>query len=246
MLAVVLLAGCAGSGALRDGRSLIEQGRTEEGVRRLEQGVKASPNDIELRTYYTRNRDLYVNQLLYEGEKMRMLGRSEEALRVFQRALQANPESTRAKAGVEAVRAEQRRAGEVAQAQKLFDAGRSAEALDKLAAVLSENPSQKDAQALQRRIEESRLKTAAAAPRLRPEYKKPVTVEFRDAPLKSVFEVLSRASGINFVFDRDVRPDLKATIFLRDTSIEDAVSFLLVTNQLEKKILNDNTILIYP
>jgi len=58
--------------------------------------------------------------------------------------------------------------------------------------------------------------------------------------------VLSRTSGINFVFDRDVRPDLKATIYVRDTTIEDAVNFLLVTNQLEKKVLNENTILIYP
>jgi len=246
VLTLFLVAGCATSGALREGRDLIEQGRMEEGIRRLEQGVKASPNDSELRAYYTRNRDLYINQLVYEGEKMRMLGRSEEALAAFQRVLALSPENERAKAGVDAVRAEQRQQVEVAQAQQLFDAGKGAEALERLNSVLAENPSQQDAQALRRRIEESRLRTATPAQQLRPEFKKPVTVEFRDAPLKSVFEVLSRASGINFVFDRDVRPDLRATIFLRDTSIEDAVSFLLVTNQLEKKILNDNTILIYP
>ena len=73
-----------------------------------------------------------------------------------------------------------------------------------------------------------------------------MTLEFRDAPLKNVFEVLSKASGINFIFDRDVRPDLRATIFVRDTSIEDAVNVLLVTSQLEKKVLNHNTVLIYP
>jgi general secretion pathway protein D len=245
-LALLLLAACAtGGGALREGRNLIEQGRVEEGIRRLEQGVSASPNDTHLRNFYLRNRDLYVSQLLYEAEKMRLLGRSDEALSAAQRALRLHPESAPAKAAIEAIRTDRRQRDDVAQAQRLFDSGKDSEALQKLKAVLAENPSQKDAQALQRRIEESRLK-AAPAPTLRPEYKKPVTVEFRDAPLKSVFEVLSRASGINFVFDRDVRPDLRATIYLRDTSIEDAVSFLLVTNQLEKKILNENTILIYP
>jgi general secretion pathway protein D len=245
LLALLLLAGCATDGALREGRTLIEQGRMEEGIRRLEQGVTASPDDVHLRNYYLRNRDLYVNQLLYEAEKMRLLGRNDEALAVAQRALRLNPESAPAKAAAEAIRTDQRQQRSIAEARTLLEAGKSAEALEKVKTVLAENPSQKDAQELRRRIEEGRLKTPPA-PTLRPEYKKPMTVEFRDAPLKSVFEVLSRASGINFVFDRDVRPDLRVTIFLRDTSIEDAVSFLLVTNQLEKKILNDNTILIYP
>ena len=74
---LILATGCAAHTATVEGRRLVEQGRTEEGIRRLEQGVKANPNDTELRNYYTRTRDLYVNQLLYEGEKARMLGRSD-------------------------------------------------------------------------------------------------------------------------------------------------------------------------
>ncbi|MEO8163813.1 MAG: secretin N-terminal domain-containing protein, partial [Betaproteobacteria bacterium] len=99
---------------------------------------------------------------------------------------------------------------------------------------------------LQRRIEEMRVSRKGAQPQLGPEFKKPVTLEFRDAQLKNVFEVLSRTSGINFVFDRDVRADLQTTIIVRDTPLDEALQFLLVTNQLEKKVLNQNTILIYP
>ena len=246
VLLLVLAAGCAAHTASVEGRRLIEQGRTEEGIRRLEQGVKANPDDTELRNYYVRTRDLYVNQLLYEGEKARMLGRSDDALAAFRHALVLSAGNARAQAGLEAAGAEKRQRAAVTQAQALFDGGMTEEALAMLKKVLGGNPSQKDAQALQRRIEESRTKAVVAAPRLKPEFRKPVTLEFRDAPLKSVFEVLSRTSGINFVFDRDVRPDLKATIYVRDTTIEDAVQFLLVTNQLEKKVLNENTILVYP
>jgi general secretion pathway protein D len=249
-LAVVFLlifaAGCAAHTALVEGRKLLEQGRTEEAIRRMERGVKANPDDTELRNYYVRARDLYINQLLYEGEKARVLGRTDEALAAFQRVLELSAGNVRAQAGLEAARAEQSQRAAVAQAQAMFDEGKPEEALAILKKVLEENRSQKDAQALQRRIEESRTKSVVAAPRLKPEFRNPVTLEFRDAPLKSVFEVLSRTSGINFVFDRDVRPDLRATIYVRDTSIEDAVNFLLVTNQLEKKVLNENTILIYP
>lgn len=53
-------------------------------------------------------------------------------------------------------------------------------------------------------------------------------------------------AGINFIFDRDVRSDLRVNIAVRNTAIEDAVRLLLATHQLEQKPLNDNTIPIYP
>ena len=61
-----------------------------------------------------------------------------------------------------------------------------------------------------------------------------------------VFDGLSRSTGINFIFDREVRADLKTTIFARDVSVEDAVDLILLPNQLEKKVLSENTVLVYP
>jgi general secretion pathway protein D len=43
-----------------------------------------------------------------------------------------------------------------------------------------------------------------------------------------------------------VRPDLRATVLLRDTSVEEAIQFLLITNQLDQRVLNESTLLIYP
>jgi general secretion pathway protein D len=77
-------------------------------------------------------------------------------------------------------------------------------------------------------------------------FRKPITIEFRDTPLKTVFEVISRTSGLNFVFDKDVRADQKTTIFLRNSTIEAAINVLLLTNQLEQRVLDGNSILIYP
>lgn len=85
-----------------------------------------------------------------------------------------------------------------------------------------------------------------AAPVLRPSLRKPVTLDFRNADLRAVFEALSRTTGINFVFDREVRPDIKVTLSIANLSIEDVIGVLTVTNQLERKTLNDNTVLIYP
>jgi general secretion pathway protein D len=240
------MAGCAGDQAFVQGEKLIQQGRVEEGLAQLEAASLANPNNEEYRKRYHSARDVYVNELLLEADKARVLGRIEDAAAGYTRALGLDPKNSRASTGLEAVAAEEIHRREVAAARLLFDAGESDEALEKVKAVLVENPSQRNAQALQRLIETEDVRKITSEPMLSAAYKKPVTLEFRDAPLKSIFEVLSKASGINFIFDRDVRPDLRATIFVRDTSIEDAVDFLLVTSQLDKKVLNHNSILVYP
>ena len=64
--------------------------------------------------------------------------------------------------------------------------------------------------------------------------------------MRTVFELISKRAGLNFVYDRDVPADAKVTVFLRDTTIEEAIRFVLVTSQLERRVLNPNTVLIYP
>ncbi len=61
-----------------------------------------------------------------------------------------------------------------------------------------------------------------------------------------VFDALSRTTGINFIFDRDVRPDQRTTVFLKQTTLDDAIDVILSTSQLEKKVLNSSSVLIYP
>ncbi len=136
------------------------------------------------------------------------------------------------------------------QARKDMDAGDLDGAERKLRAVLEQDPSQRGARALLEVVAQRRARAASQTPVVAPELKspfsKPITLEFRDASLKSVFEVISRTSGINFVFDRDVRADTKINIFVRNTSLDDVVKLILVTNQLERKMLNENSVLIYP
>lgn len=56
----------------------------------------------------------------------------------------------------------------------------------------------------------------SVGPQLASNYGKPITIEFTNAPLAQVFDVLSRTSGIQFVFDRDVRTDQRTSIFLKN------------------------------
>lgn len=108
------------------------------------------------------------------------------------------------------------------------------------------DPQNAEGLTLRRNIEQVQARTAQPNPQLRTRLEKPVTLEFRDANLKTIFEVLSQVAGLNFIFDKDLRPDLKATIFVREVRIEDAVALLLDQNQLHQKVVNENTLLIYP
>ncbi|RVU45117.1 secretin N-terminal domain-containing protein [Rubrivivax rivuli] len=90
---------------------------------------------------------------------------------------------------------------------------------------------------------------AAAAPgasQLGPAFQKTVNLEFRDATLRQVFEALARSSGVNFVFDKDVRSDTRITVFLRQLSLDEAMRVILATQQLDRKLLNAQTVLVYP
>jgi general secretion pathway protein D len=112
--------------------------------------------------------------------------------------------------------------------------------------VLAEDSTQRAALAILRELERRDAQAAGASPRLAAALQRPVTLEFRDASLRAVLEVISRQSGLNFVYDRDVRPDLRATVFVKDTPIDEAIRMVLMTSQLERRVLNESTILIYP
>ncbi|MBL8507827.1 MAG: general secretion pathway protein GspD, partial [Chitinimonas sp.] len=55
-----------------------------------------------------------------------------------------------------------------------------------------------------------------------------------------------QSTGVNFVFDRDLKLDGQATILARDTPLDETLNVLLTSQQLAKRVLNDRTVLIYP
>jgi general secretion pathway protein D len=240
------LAACAGNPVLEEGRRLFAEGQPEAALARLEQGVRDKPDDYRLRNYYYRQREIYVAQLLAAGDAQRADGRAAEAEAAYRKVLKADPENARAKSGLALLAAQPRHLQMVKEAEALLQKGDSAGAEARVRAVLTENPYHVEARNLERRMLERAARREPLARVLKGPFSKPITLEFRDANLKSVFEVISRTSGVNFVFDKDVRPDLKVTIFVRNSSIDDVMKLILATNQLERKLLNDNSVLIYP
>jgi general secretion pathway protein D len=246
LLLAIALAGCATHDAFRDSRALIESGNEEEGLARVEQLVKENPRDVELRNYYLRHRSLAVQRALALGDQARAAGAFDRAEQEYQRALRFDAEDARAKQSLASLDGARQDHAALGEANAALKRGDSAAAYDKAKQVLERSPQNREARGVVRRIEAEQAKVESTPPALGAALKKPITLEFRDAPLRSVFELIGRHTGLNFIFDKDVQPELKTTVFVRDTSIEDVIRFVLVTNQLERKVLNDNTVLVYP
>jgi general secretion pathway protein D len=51
---------------------------------------------------------------------------------------------------------------------------------------------------------------------------------------------------LNFSFDQELNEGIRVNVLLRDTPIEQALDVILTSHQLGKKVLNSNTLLIYP
>ncbi|WAC71449.1 cohesin domain-containing protein [Roseateles sp. SL47] len=248
-MVLALLVGCAGSKSFQEGTDLINAGQEEQGLAKLEEAVRAEPRNAEYRIALAVRRSSAINRLHLVGDAALREGRLTDAERAYAQVLALDPANAMARQGLDALVVERRHRAVVIEGEALLKKGGEAdiqEALDKLRPVLSEKPAQREALNLKARLEAAKAKFVRPESRLAAVYRKPITLEFRDAPLRSVFDVVAKVSGLNFFFDREIRPDLKVTVLAKNTSIEDAIRLLLATNQLEQKVLNENTILIYP
>jgi general secretion pathway protein D len=245
LLLALMLAGCAAQLAHREGMELLQQGKLEQGVAKLEEANRMESDNAEYRSDLLRARERNASRLILSGNAARIAEQFDAAEAAYREALRIDPGNGRATLGLDAVLMDRRHGVIVTEAQELFKKGDAENAAARLKSVFLENANNGGALALQRQINEQRAKQYAVAPNLKASLKKPVTLQFRDANLKMVFESISRTSGINILLDKDMRAELKISIFVKDTSVEDAIDLILLQNQLEKKVLSDNTIFVY-
>ena len=246
ILVTILVAGCAGEQYHREGIEQLREGKIEEGIANLTRAVNEEPQNAEFRTDLYARKRAYIDQLLTSAQNQRQAGKLEIAEGLYKRVLGIDHANARAQEGLDAIARTRRQTDILENARTAYKEGDTEQALALLRPVFSETPDHAGALALKREIEELLARRQATEPTLKSTYTKPINLEFRDANLKMVFEVLARTTGINFILDTGVRPDLRTSVFLKNTSIEDAIELILQTSQLQKKVLSSNTVLVYP
>lgn len=190
--------------------------------------------------------ELAVTNLLIQAEQARSKGAYEEASTFYDRVLNFLPDDTSALKGKIAVDRELAQLKKLGKVTELTENNKLEEAKETLHEVLMENPQQASAIIVQQQLNDKLAPTNAKPPQLKPPFDRPVTLELRDVNIKIAFEALSRATGINFILDKDIKPDAKATIYIKKAQIEDAIEMVLSSNGLQKKVLSENTVLVFP
>lgn len=242
-MALLAVGGCAYAPWERGG---VPGATPEERVANAKQQVSERPDEAIPRKDLYLTRDQSVTQLMQEAERARTEKRYDEADALYGRILAIAPDNIRALSGRNAINRERHHESRIAEAYKLVSQNKKDQARTIAREVLLENPAQASALALQKELDVKREEMRHEPPKLKPPFDKPVTLELRDANIKMVFEALSRATGINFILDKDIKPDTKATVFIKKARIEDAIEMVLATNGLQKKALSETSALVFP
>ncbi len=243
--AVLTVLGCStGQDAFRRGEERLAARQWEPALDSFYQAAREDPSNVQYRAAVTRAGERAVNELLTEATTLRDK-QPEQASAIYRRVLTISPANERAGAGLQSIELAQRHRRLFEDATRAASNGREQEARAKFKKLLLEAPGFVAARQALRAMDEKSGRLADIRPTLDPALRKPVSLEFRDATLKMVFDALASSTGINFVFDRDLKQDSRITVFLRKVSFDEALEQLLSSNGLARRVVNANTLLIY-
>ncbi|MDR6841133.1 secretin N-terminal domain-containing protein [Pseudoxanthomonas sacheonensis] len=244
--AILLLAACGSAGDFRKANRLFEEGDYVESVRKYQLASDAAPNNVGYRQRYLLKKQEALNLIFADAEKQMASGDSAKAEGLYQIALQIDPQNAAAQEALRRLAARRRHSEKMVEVDALIESGALQEAERMAREVLAEAPGNPRAINSLDRIRLALSEKKRAPDGLDAKFKKLITLEFRDVPAKVVFEVLSKASGINFIYDQDIRPDLKVSVFLRQTPMDEAIRMIGLSTQLETRVINQNSMLVFP
>jgi general secretion pathway protein D len=242
----LLLAGCAQQMIRDDATQKLRAGQYEAAISGLEEGLTRFPDSVTLRAGLVTARSEAAARLVAQASQERIDGKLDNAEKTVQRAVAVDPQNNRWSALQADLLLERRAQKSLDEARTLSADGKKDQATRTVDAALRDSPRHPGLVALSRQLEiEQRIAGDGAGRRALAETR-PITLDFRNAPLSSLLEAITRGSGINFVLDKDVKLEGRATIYMKAGRVDDAIEMVLGANQLARKIMDPQTVFIYP
>ncbi len=245
LLILGLLSACASPAtkSFKAAEKLESEGKFEEAMYSYAESFKNDPTVNEPRIRFLKTRLKAANLRFKQGMELVAKGNHVDALPEFQAAQGIDPTQDRFRQQIEI-------STRYKDAQLAFQEGQDFEKGNKLkdahrqyirAAGLF--PQNAEYQAALERITQLR-KSKLDGYELRLKSSKPITLKFKEAKMKDVFNILTQLSGVNFVFDEGIK-DTPVSIFLENASFQQALELLNNMNKLSTKNLNETTVLVY-
>jgi len=244
LLLLLLLAACAtGRTAFDNAQQLERSGKYDEAVIKYAEAVATDPESSEYRLGYLKTSEQAARVHLKAGDELLAAKNLDAAYLEFQKAMVLDPSQDRARQQLEILK-------KFRSSQQLYSEGEAFEKENKTKEAvrcyqksLSFNPANKSSiDALDRLLKTKKIKTDGFELNLKST--KPITLKFKDAKIKDVFNIITQLSGINFVFD-DAMKDAPITIYLENASFQQALDIICGMQKLARKVLNETTIIVY-
>ena len=245
LLLLGTISGCtAGRSAFNRAEKLEQQGKLDEAVVKYTEAAATNPEVAEFRIRLLKVSERAARIHFDRAEAFFAAKKYDDAVREYQSAFTLDPSLERAKQMSEI-------ASKIRNSIFYFNEGVSLEkdrkpreAIHSYQRSLEFNPDNKEAKESVQRLLKIR-RTRLDGTELNLKSNKPITLKFKDAKIKEVFNILSQLSGINFIFDEALK-DSNVSIFLENATFQQALDILTGINKLGKKTLNESTIIIYP
>ena len=239
----ILFAGCAAEQAFKKGGKSAAIGNEDEAVLYYQKALALEPDNLEYRIELEKARTAAALKHYARGEEYLKDKKYDAAEIEFQISLLMDPTFRKAEYAVSQVRTLKDSDDYYKKGMTLLESRKGAEARMALKKAVSLNPKNQAAKDALERLKD--VRTRLDGYELSLKSTKPISLKFKDTSIKEIFEIISKLSGINFIFDEDLR-DQKISIFLQDATFEQAMELLLLTNKLFAKAVTENTVIIVP
>jgi general secretion pathway protein D len=244
LLICVVLAGCAGDVAFKKGEKAALNGDLDRAVSFYRQALQQDPENVAYLTRLTKVQDQAALNHIDRAVRYLQAKNPEAAMYEAGQANLYAPNSDKARLLMEKAQKLKDTMEAIASGKSYLAAGRPTEALRQFKKALELDPKNKAAAAYVERITKQKAQ-AEEIDELNLASNEPITLSFKDAKLKEVFEFLSKISGISILFDEDVK-DQPVTVFAKDVSFKQALNLLLATNKMFMKKIAKDAIIIIP
>ena len=244
LAALTLLSGCsAAKSAFNKGEKFESEGKFEEAMYSYADAFMKDPEAGPYRVRFFSAREKAADLRFKSGSELYAKGEFAAALEHFQAGLGIDPTQARFKQQAD-IAARFKGAQQAYQDGLEFEKGNKfKDANLSYTRALELRPENKEYQAALSRVATMR-KSKLDGYELNLKSTKPITLKFKDAKLKDVFNILTQLSGINFVFDEGVK-DTPVSIHLENASFYQAFDLLINMNKLGRKIANETTVIIF-
>lgn len=212
----IIIISCAPT-SYNKGKNLYERGYYDDSVKSLEEAVRRSPTNLKYRSLLERAK-LAASQKHFTQAQM-LIGKKDyqSALSELQITLLFDPSNQYAQ-----------------------------DTLENLLKTVAEEEKKARAQLIT--IEDMKRKAdeESKGPMIDPASNIPLVLKFNNAALKTILDAISKASGINFVYDEKAELSKKISVDFAQINMEQALDYIMQQTKHFYKVLDPHTLIVIP